>query len=80
MVIFWISLGVVLLAIGVWAARSPLMRAHFRGRGSDPAQWGNKWEHMADLGFGQSWNDDGTGGKRDSKLDSRFTRRRQERL
>jgi hypothetical protein len=80
MIVFWICLGLVSLAVAGWAARSSLLRAHLRGRGSDPGVWGNKWEHMADQGFGQSWNDDGSGGRRASRLESRFTRRNQGRL
>jgi hypothetical protein len=73
--VFDVFVGVVLLAIVLWAVRSPLIRAHLRGRGGDPGQWGSRLDHLADQGYGQSWNDDGRGGRRPSRLDSKHQRR-----
>jgi hypothetical protein len=48
-----------------------------RGHGSDPAQWGNRLDHLSDsIGTGSSWNDDGGGGRRESSIRSKHTRRR----
>ena len=74
--VFYSIVGVLAAGVLFGLLRSPLMRAHLRGHGSDPAQWGSQMDHHAERGFGQSWNDDGVGGKRDSQIQSKHTRRR----
>jgi hypothetical protein len=75
--VFYIFLGLLGLGVAWWAFHSPVIRALLRGRGSDPGQWGNRFDHLADQGFGNSWNDDGGGGStRSSRITSRHTRRR----
>jgi hypothetical protein len=68
--------ALVALAVAVWILRSPVFRALVRGRGTDPSQWGSWQEHLEDDGLGPSWRSDGYGGRRETKLYSRHTRRR----
>lgn len=67
---------VLAVAVGWWLSRSPVTRQLFRGRGTDPAQFGNRLDHLEDLGSGTGWNDDGGNGRRDSRRDSKQARRR----
>jgi hypothetical protein len=69
-------LGSVVVAVLVWAVRSPVVRALVRGHGTDPAQWGSWQDHLEDNGLGVSWRSDGSGGTRESKVQSKHTRRR----
>ena len=66
----------VVLALAGWILRSPVFKAMVRGRGTDPSQWGSWQEHLEDDGLGTSWRSDGSGGRRETKLYSRHTRRR----
>jgi hypothetical protein len=68
--------ALVALAVAGWILRSPVFRALVRGRGTDPSQWGSWQEHLEDDGLGPSWRSDGYGGRRETKLYSRHTRRR----
>ena len=73
--------GYALLAlIGVplawWILQSPVLRAFLRGRGTDPGQFGTWQDHLDDLGLGTSWRSDGYGGRRESQVMSKHTRRR----
>ena len=65
------------LAVGVllWVVMSPVVRAMARGHAIDPAQWGRWQEHLEDDGLGPSWRSDGSGGKRETKVYSKHTRR-----
>ena len=72
--VFFLFLGVVVLALALWAIRSPLVKAHLRGHGSDPGKWGSQLDHLAERGFEPSWNDDGGGGHRESHVQSKHTR------
>jgi hypothetical protein len=69
-------LGILGGAVLTWALRSPVVRALVRGRGTDPAQWGSWQDHLEDNGLGVSWRSDGTGGTRETKVQSKHTRRR----
>ena len=69
-------LALVALPIGLWVARSPVFRAMLRGRGTDPSRWGTWQEHLEDDGLGPSWRSDGSGGTRETKVNSKHTRRR----
>jgi hypothetical protein len=73
---FYAVLGVAGLALVVWLARSPVLRALLRGRGIDPSQWGTWMDHLDDIGLGVSWRNDGYGGRRETKVESKHTRRR----
>jgi hypothetical protein len=42
--VFYGFVGVALIASGAWAWRSPLVRAHLRGRGHDPGDSGTRVE------------------------------------
>ncbi len=57
--------------------RSPVFRSLLRGRGTDPSQFGSWQDHLDDIGLGPSWRSDGSGGTRETKVQSRHTRRRQ---
>jgi hypothetical protein len=75
--VFYVFLGLVFLGIVFWATRSPVVRQLLRGRGTDPGQWGSRLDHLADQGTGGSGiNDDGSGGRRASRIQSKHTRRR----
>jgi hypothetical protein len=74
--IFYVVLGVAGMVVACWLLRSPVLRAFLRGRATDPSQWGSWQDHLDDIGLGVSWRSDGTGGKRESKVLSRHTRRR----
>jgi hypothetical protein len=73
---FYGFLGIVGLAFAAWIARSPVLRAILRGRAVDPAQFGSWQDHLDDIGLGPSWRSDGSGGVRESKIQSKHTRRR----
>ncbi|HEY3530709.1 MAG TPA: hypothetical protein VGK78_16295 [Nocardioides sp.] len=74
--IFYAVLGVAALSLVVWLARSPVLWALLRGRGTDPSQWGTWMDHLDDIGLGVSWRNDGYGGRRETKVLSKHTRRR----
>jgi len=72
--IFYVFLGVVVVALGAWFMRSAMFRQLRRGHGSDPAQWGNRLDHLFDQGTGgQAIGDDGSGGTRESRIQSKHT-------
>jgi hypothetical protein len=75
-VLGYVLTALVALAVAIWILRSPVFRALVRGRGTDPSQWGSWQEHLEDDGLGPSWRSDGYGGRRETKLYSRHTRRR----
>jgi hypothetical protein len=60
-------LALLALAFGRWLFRSPVLKQLLHGRGTDPAQYGNRWDHLQELGSGTGWNDDGSAGKRASR-------------
>jgi hypothetical protein len=62
-------------ALAVWLARSPILRQMLRGQGVDPGQWGTWQDHLEDMGVGPSWRSDGSGGRRETRLYSTYTRR-----
>ena len=64
------------LALAAWLIRSPILRQMLRGQGVDPGQWGTWQDHLEDMGVGPSWRTDGSGGRRETKLYSKYTRRR----
>jgi hypothetical protein len=64
------------LSLAWWIGRSPVLRAMIRGRGIDPGQFGSWQDHLDDLGTGVSWRSDGYGGRRETKIYSKHTRRR----
>jgi hypothetical protein len=66
----------LVVAVTWWVARSPVLRAMLRGRGTDPGQWGTWQDHLDDLGVGPSWRSDGSGGRRETRVYSKHTRRR----
>jgi hypothetical protein len=70
-----LGVGLALLILG-WAVRSPVVRAMVRGHTTDPAQWGSWQDHLDDQGLGVSWRSDGWGGTRETKVQSKHTRRR----
>jgi hypothetical protein len=72
--VFYSILGILAAGVLFGLFRSPLMRAHLRGRGSDPGKWGSGWDHLVERGSEPSWNDDGGGGHRDSHIQSKHTR------
>ena len=73
--IFYIFLGLVVLG-AVWLiVRSPTFKQLMHGRGADPAQFGSRLDHLDDRGSDPGWNDDGHGGRWDSKRDSPQSRR-----
>jgi hypothetical protein len=63
------------LALAVWLVRSPITKQMLRGQGVDPGQWGTWQDHLEDMGVGPSWRSDGSGGRRETKLYSKYTRR-----
>jgi hypothetical protein len=74
--LFYGMLGVAGLSLVIWLARSPILRQMIRGSGVDPGQWGSWQDHLEDIGVGPSWRSDGSGGRRETKLYSKYTRRR----
>jgi hypothetical protein len=75
--IFYLFLAICGLGLAYRAIRSPVVRQLRRGRGTDPAQWGSRLDHLADQGTGgSSILDDGSGGRRASRIQSKHTRRR----
>ena len=71
-----VTVVVAALALGWWLLRSPVVRALLRGRGTDPGQFGSWMDHLDDIGLGPSWRSDGSGGVRETRVQSRHTRRR----
>jgi hypothetical protein len=43
-VVFYSVVGVAVIAFGIWFVRTPLFRAHLRGRGADPGEQGTRME------------------------------------
>lgn len=75
--IFYSFLGIMLVVFGAWFMRSAMFKQLRRGHGSDPGQWGNRLDHLADQGTGgQAIGDDASGGTRESRIQSKHTRRR----
>jgi hypothetical protein len=77
--VLWVVYALLALpALGLvfWLARSPVLRHLLRGQGVDPGQWGSWQDHLEDMGVGPSWRSDGSGGRRETRLYSRHTRRR----
>jgi hypothetical protein len=64
------------LSVAGWIVRSPVLKAMLRGHGTDPSQWGSWQDHLENDGLGPSWRYDGHGGTRETKVNSRHTRRR----
>lgn len=73
--IFYSFLGLAVLGVATLIVRSPTFKAMMRGRGTDPGNFGNQLDHLYDQGSGTGWNDDGSGGRRDSRRDSPQSRR-----
>ena len=69
-------LAIVAVPLTLWLVLSPVTRAMVRGHGTDPAQWGTWQDHLDDIGLGPSWRSDGYGGRRETHVLSRHTRRR----
>lgn len=76
MLLVEVLLAIPLLALVVWIGRSPVLRAMLRGHSTDPGQFGRWQDHLDDIGLGVSWFSDGTGGERESRVQSKHTRRR----
>lgn len=74
--IFYTVLGLMAAVLAVCVVRSPVFRAMLRGRGIDPSQFGTWQDHLDDIGLGPSWRSDGSGGIRETKVQSKHTRRR----
>jgi hypothetical protein len=55
---FYILVGLVVVLLGWILARSPVMKAWLRGRGSDPSSSGI--DRMNEAGRDATWRDDGT--------------------
>ena len=73
--IVYAVLALAVLTLVCWLARSPVLRQMRRGQGIDPGQWGTWQDHLEDMGVGPSWRSDGSGGRRETKLYSKYTRR-----
>ena len=76
MLVVYGFLGLLALSLAWGAARSPVTRQILRGQGIDPGQWGSWQDHLEDMGVGPSWRSDGSGGRRETRLYSKYTRRR----
>ena len=74
--IVYAFLAVAALGLGLWIGRSPVLRAMIRGRGTDPGQFGSWQDHLDDIGTGVSWRSAGYGGRRETQIYSKHTRRR----
>jgi hypothetical protein len=74
--LFYAVATLVALALAWWLVRSPVLRAFLRGRSTDPSQFGSWQDHLDDIGLGPSWRSDGSGGVRESRVQSKHTRRR----
>jgi hypothetical protein len=74
--VFYAFLGLVGLFLAWWILRSPVMRAILRGHTTDPGQFGSWQDHLDDIGLGPSWRSDGSGGVRETRVQSKHTRRR----
>jgi hypothetical protein len=75
-VVFYGACVLVGLALMVCLVRSPVVKAILRGHTTDPSQFGSWQDHLDDIGLGVSWRSDGTGGQRESRIQSKHTRRR----
>ncbi|HEX3222461.1 MAG TPA: hypothetical protein VHR35_07830 [Nocardioides sp.] len=74
--VFYTFLGLVAAVLAVCLVRSPVFRSMLRGHTTDPSQFGTWQDHLDDIGLGPSWRSDGSGGVRESKVESKHTRRR----
>ncbi len=73
--VFYIFLGTVVLLVVWLIVRSPQFRQLMRGRGADAGRFGSQLDHFFEQqGGGQGWRDDGRG-LRESKIQSKHTRR-----
>jgi hypothetical protein len=71
--------GAVVIAAGGfvwWIVQSPVTKGLLGGRGVDPGQFGTATERIEDMGLGPSWRSDGSGGKRESQIIAKHTRRK----
>ena len=75
-VLVYVLFGLAALALSWWLVRSPVIRAMLRGSTTDPGQWGSWQDHLEDIGLGPSWRSDGSGGRRETRVYSKYTRRR----
>jgi hypothetical protein len=75
-VVFYGFLGLLGLGLAWALTRSPVFWKLVRGQGIDPSQWGSWLDHLDDDGLGVSRRNDGFGGRRESKILSKQTRRR----
>jgi hypothetical protein len=73
--LFYAVVSLATLALAIWILRSPVLRQMLRGQGVDPGQWGTWQDHLEDIGVGPSWRSDGTGGQRETRVYSKYTRR-----
>jgi hypothetical protein len=73
--VFYVLLGLVAVGLAWSLLRSPVLRQMIRGKGVNPGQWGTWQDHLEDMGVGPSWRSDGSGGRRETKLYSKYTRR-----
>jgi hypothetical protein len=73
--VFYAGLALAGLVALVLFLRSPVLRAMLRGRGTDPGQFGTWQDHLEDMGLGPSWRSDGSGGRRETRVYSKHTRR-----
>ena len=74
--IVYVVVVLVALELTWWLCHSRVVRAMLRGRGTDPSQFGSWQDHLDDIGLGPSWRSDGSGGVRESRVQSKHTRRR----
>lgn len=73
--IVYILVGLMILGIGGGFVRSAMFRQLTRGRGADAGRFGSQLDHFFEQqGGGQGWRDDGRG-LRESKIQSKHTRR-----
>jgi len=75
MLVVYCFFGLLTLALAYGLFKSPIARKLLRGQGVDPSQWGSWQEHLEDDGLGPSWRSDGWGGRRETKVFSKHTRR-----
>jgi hypothetical protein len=74
--VVYVILAIGALAFLCWLGRSPILRAMLRGHSTDPGQFGSWQDHLDDIGLGASWRSDGSGGRRETQIMSKHTRRR----
>ena len=74
--VFYAIVASAALALAWWLIRSPVLKAMLRGRSTDPGQFGTWQDHLEDMGLGPSWRSAGSGGRRETRVYSKHTRRR----